>query len=223
MPTTIKYIGTQRNYFELAVTGKQSNWEPGQTEERADAEAALLLATGLFSAATVPVTAQTNPLTGGIGFSTGPLSGVIGQQNTQVSAPADTAENTLFSMTVSGNTMGANDSLRISFLGSSTNNANTKTLKLYFGGEQIASTLITTTAGFKFQSQLANRNSQTAQVMAGAGGGLSVGPNGTSSVANTVLSVDTKADQVLSITGTKAVAGDLLALDMVQIEIIRGL
>lgn len=48
MPKTIKYIGTQSRWPELAVTGKQSVWMPGQQEERSDAEAQALLATGLF-------------------------------------------------------------------------------------------------------------------------------------------------------------------------------
>lgn len=48
MPKTIEYIGTQQRWPELATTGKQSTWMPGQAEERSDAEAAQLLATGLF-------------------------------------------------------------------------------------------------------------------------------------------------------------------------------
>jgi hypothetical protein len=49
MSKTIKYTGTQDRWPELLVTGKPSLWLPGQQEERSDAEAALLLATGLFS------------------------------------------------------------------------------------------------------------------------------------------------------------------------------
>lgn len=48
MAKTIKYTGTQRRWPELATTGKQSTWFPGQQEERSDTEAAQLLATGLF-------------------------------------------------------------------------------------------------------------------------------------------------------------------------------
>lgn len=46
---TIKYIGTQERWPELATTGRQSSWSPGQIEERADAEADPLIATGLFT------------------------------------------------------------------------------------------------------------------------------------------------------------------------------
>lgn len=50
MSKTIKYIGPQKRWSELSTTGNQSTWlMSGQMEERSDAEAALLLATGLFS------------------------------------------------------------------------------------------------------------------------------------------------------------------------------
>lgn len=50
MAITIKYTGTQTRWPELAVTGKQSVWNPGQIESRDDAEARLLLSTGVFTA-----------------------------------------------------------------------------------------------------------------------------------------------------------------------------
>ena len=71
MAVTIKYIGHSDNYAELPVTGKQSVWQIGQQEERSDAEAALLLATGLFSSPPQAVAAIANPVTGGIEISVG--------------------------------------------------------------------------------------------------------------------------------------------------------
>lgn len=44
----IRYIGTQIRWPELAVTGRQSVWFPGQIEDRPPAEEAALLGTGLF-------------------------------------------------------------------------------------------------------------------------------------------------------------------------------
>jgi hypothetical protein len=49
MPKTIRFNGSERGWDELSVTGKPSVWQPGQQEERSDSEAALLIATGLFS------------------------------------------------------------------------------------------------------------------------------------------------------------------------------
>ncbi len=57
MPIEIKYTGTQQRWPELATTGKQSVWMPGQIEERDDVEAGKLLATGLFKTEPVALTA----------------------------------------------------------------------------------------------------------------------------------------------------------------------
>lgn len=66
MPIEIKYTGTQQRWPELATTGKQSVWMPGQIEERDDVEAGKLLATGLFKAEPVPLYAI--PSDGGVAF-----------------------------------------------------------------------------------------------------------------------------------------------------------
>ena len=57
----IKYIGTAQRWPELSITGRQSVWMPGQIESRSKAEAASLLATGLFSSPPVPALAETSP------------------------------------------------------------------------------------------------------------------------------------------------------------------
>ncbi len=62
--TTIKYVGSADNYAELPVTGNQSIWQIGQQEERPYAEAALLMATGLFDSQQIPVTSAVDPVTG---------------------------------------------------------------------------------------------------------------------------------------------------------------
>jgi len=48
MTVSIRYIGTSRPYFEIGVTGKQTSWYPGQAAAVSDADATLLLATGVF-------------------------------------------------------------------------------------------------------------------------------------------------------------------------------
>lgn len=48
MTVTIKYTGTVDPYFETAVTGKPGKWTRGDTGEVPDADAAALIATGLF-------------------------------------------------------------------------------------------------------------------------------------------------------------------------------
>lgn len=48
MSKTLKYIGTQTRWPELAYTGQQSTWSPGGIDQRSDVHAAALLATGQF-------------------------------------------------------------------------------------------------------------------------------------------------------------------------------
>lgn len=76
---TIEYIGTQERWPELALTGKQSVWSPGQIESRPAAEAGALLATGLFSSPPVPVVAVRNPDGGNrfSGFAPGGVASVV--------------------------------------------------------------------------------------------------------------------------------------------------
>lgn len=86
---TIEYIGTQERWPELALTGKQSVWSPGQIESRPAAEAGALLATGLFSSPPVPVVAVRSP-DGGIGFKAGnaDVIAVVGANNVAYHARA---------------------------------------------------------------------------------------------------------------------------------------
>jgi hypothetical protein len=151
-----------------------------------------------------------------------PAVQVIAQQHTQAIAPLDTAENTLFSFSVPANLIGVNGTIRISCLGSCTNSANNKTLRAYFGGSNIATQVLTTVAVFKMQAQFSNRNSLAAQILAGAASGLSVGPNGTSTVAVTTLTIDTSAAQTLTVTGQKAAGAESLTLESVVVELLRG-
>lgn len=48
MTVSVRYIGASRPYFETGVTGKQTSWYPGEAAAVSDADATLLLATGVF-------------------------------------------------------------------------------------------------------------------------------------------------------------------------------
>lgn len=50
MTVTVKYIGSVNPYSEIAVTGRSTQWAPGRTSDVSDADAQLLIATGLFEA-----------------------------------------------------------------------------------------------------------------------------------------------------------------------------
>jgi hypothetical protein len=48
MTTSIRYTGTNKQFFEVGVTGRPRQWSPGQQQDVTDAEAALLTATNNF-------------------------------------------------------------------------------------------------------------------------------------------------------------------------------
>lgn len=142
---------------------------------------------------------------------------VLGRQNTQVVAPADTNENTLYSLTVPGNVIGQNGSLRVWYKTSITNNANLKTIRLRFGG-QVWCALTLGAQDWAIQAQtLSNRNSLSAQLA----GVTSPVPFGAIS-GNVVfqLSVNTAVDQPLIFTAQKATAGDAVNLESILVELL---
>lgn len=51
MVTPVKYTGNVKPFFELAITGSQQSWYPGQVRDRSDADAALLVGSGNFAVA----------------------------------------------------------------------------------------------------------------------------------------------------------------------------
>lgn len=142
----------------------------------------------------------------------------IGQQHAAVSAPANTSENTLYSLNIPGGTLGPNDSLRVTSVWTMTNSANNKTVNTKLGGSNIGSVVNTAVATYKEQRQVSNRGVQNSQVaFVSAFGGL-----GQSSVAVSALSIDTTKDQLLTVTGTKATAGETLTLESVLVEVINA-
>ena len=49
MTTPVQYTGNIKPFFELLITGQQGSWMPNQVRDRTDADATLLIASGVFS------------------------------------------------------------------------------------------------------------------------------------------------------------------------------
>lgn len=79
MSKTIKYIGTQKRWPELAATGKQAFWMPGRQDERSDVEALQLLGTGLFEEVGAAPVAM--PMIGAVADATGVQVGLPGNMS----------------------------------------------------------------------------------------------------------------------------------------------
>lgn len=140
---------------------------------------------------------------------------VLAVQNTQVVAPANTNENTLFSFTIPGGTMGPNGVLKVSYITSCTNSANSKSVKVKLGATTFQTSTVTTVTGVAIMTSIRNRNATNSQMAANS----AVGDTSASVGLNTGA-IDTTQDQTFSITGTKASGAETLALESVIVELI---
>jgi hypothetical protein len=158
----------------------------------------------------------TASITGGSGV---PI--LLAQSFAAASGAADTNENTLATVTVPANTLGANGSLRIVTYWSFTNNANNKTCRVRFSGAagttyytQTYTTQLVATA----EVFIGNRNATNSQA------GWFRQSNGAGSTSISTLStsaVDTTAATTLLITGQKATGTDALTLEGYIVEYIK--
>lgn len=138
----------------------------------------------------------------------------IAQQNTAVTAPDNTDENTLYTVAIPGGAMGPNDSMRVSAIWSCTNNANAKTLKIKHGDSVILSTPAAGGGGAAQHARASNRNSPNSQICGIIGSGLT-------GTVNT-YALDTTKTQDVTITAQKATADDSIILESVLVEIIAA-
>lgn len=142
---------------------------------------------------------------------------ILAQSAVPASVTGTTSETTLASITVPGGALSKQGSIRLIPLLSYTNNANSKSIKVYFGGVLIYSSTATASASLWFQRCIRNRNALNSQVTESTSNG---GP-GTSGVAPTYLTVDTTQNQALTITGTLAATGDTITLEGYTVEILN--
>jgi len=140
---------------------------------------------------------------------------VLAVQNTQVVAPADTNENTLYSLVIPANSMGANGVIKVSYITSCTSSANNKSVKVKLGATAFQTSTVTAVTGVAIMTSIRNRNATNSQMAAAS----AVGDTSASVGLNTGA-IDTTQGQTLTITGTKALAGETLALESVIVELI---
>lgn len=142
---------------------------------------------------------------------------VIAASGALNTAPLDTLENTLLSLTIPGNSLGANGLIRLSQMWFFTNNANAKQLRVRFGGVALITFNQINFGGFQHIITIQNRNNTGAQMTQSANP-----PFGSFSVDIRVGSnVDTTVDQPLLITMEKAVGADACRLETYIVEICR--
>ena len=141
------------------------------------------------------------------------FNGVLAQTAVAASITGTTAETVLATIVVPGNLMGLNGSLRVSPIWSGTNNANTKTGNVKFGGVSHASHALASALSAASQFTIRNRGSLASQIT------YNGGPGTISTVANTTSAVNTAVDQTLLITGQLTVSTDTLTLEGYTVEL----
>lgn len=164
------------------------------------------------------------------GTLTGPLSGTSGafsgsaksfsketvvvqaQSAAQVTAPSDTNDNTLATITIP--VLGANDAIRISGLKFSfTGSVNLKTLNIKLNGNVLwTASISTSTTVTYFPAPI---------VISNRGTSSQVGGSSLSTVAYPTSTVNTTSPTTLTITGQKATGSETLILEAYTVEILR--
>ena len=141
-------------------------------------------------------------------FSAGAASSVTGT----------TTETTLATMTIPANAMGPNGQIEIIPLWSFTNSANTKTMRVKFGGTAFYTQTTTTTAVTQALIRITNRNSASSQVGA---------PGVNAGVGNFTAAVITSAENTaspvtLTITGQLTNTGETITLESYLVRVTYG-
>lgn len=135
-----------------------------------------------------------------------------------VSSPLDTVNNVLLALTIAANSMGPNGRLQIRMLWSFTNNANSKPIKVRFGGSVYSYNAgIASQAGANILVDIMNRGMTNVQIM------TPTNVNGTlAHLAQPFIvgNVDTTQDQLLSFEVQKATGTDVAILEAVFVEIL---
>lgn len=145
---------------------------------------------------------------------------VIAQSAVSVTAPTDTSENALATITVPGGMMGANDFLQVETSWTVNNNANSKFMNVRFSGASgtlYGTAQLASGVSARYVTTIHNRNSVSSQVGGGPPG--STYTLGTSAIPTS--SVDTSVDTTIVITAQKGTAGDTMTLERYSVILVK--
>ena len=142
---------------------------------------------------------------------------VLAQSAIAASVTGTTSETTLATYTLPANVLGNNGALRVVWLVTTTNSANNKTLRMKFGNNSLHTSVLTTSTGARYQTDVRNRGTTDSQLSFGTGiYGASAGTLPTTSA------ISTTAPVVITITGQLANTGETITLEGYTIELLPG-
>jgi len=140
----------------------------------------------------------------------------LAQSGTAASVTGTLVETTLATITVPAGCMLAGGALRITCLWAYTNSANTKTLRVRFGGTSMDEGTVTTSATLETKTMIYN-TAVAAQVASGAP--ITTRASVTST-ANMTAAINTAVAQDITIQGTLANTGETITLVAYCVELI---
>jgi hypothetical protein len=129
-------------------------------------------------------------------------------------------ETTLVTCTIPANAIGPNGQVEIATLWSSTNSANTKTLRVKFGGTAYYASPVTATLSANAVTRIANRNATNSQIGFQAIATAGIGNGGAN--ANTTSAVDTTAAVNIDFTGQLTNTGETITLESYLVRVTYG-
>lgn len=129
---------------------------------------------------------------------------------TAVAAPitGTLTETVLGTITVPAGAIGPNGQVEINAHFSVTNSANTKTVRVKFGGTTFFSLNLSASAAIQAYSRICNRNSAASQIAYGGTNGF-----GTTTTANATGTVDTSGEVTIQLTGQLTNTGETITLE----------
>ena len=130
-----------------------------------------------------------------------------------------TAETNAANITIPANAIGPNGQVEIEFLGTATNNANSKTFRVKFGGTTFYTLVASTDASDQPHIRISNRGTGSQIAFPGS---VAVGLGKGGSATPTTSSVDTTAASSLTITVQLATSTDTVTLESYLIRVTYG-
>lgn len=145
-------------------------------------------------------------------------SGLLAQSAVPSSVTGTISQTALASLTIPGNAIGPNGSLRITTLWTVTNNSDTKSIGATFGGTVFMNKSLTTSDSFQAQTIIRNRGVTNSQVSSSPSAVADYGSSGANTQTGTV---DTTQNQTLNITGTLGTSSDTITLESYTVEVLN--
>lgn len=130
-----------------------------------------------------------------------------------------TTQQNMVQISVPGNTLGPNGTLRYQANWSALNNADAKTVGVAYGSGALFSTGLASLGFGAIKKSFQNRGVTNSQVSDAGSGGFG---SGTGAAAPVYTAVDSTAAQLLSFTGLLATATDYVVLESVLVEVLSG-